>query len=110
MDEKKLIKSKLMVIHSEYEQIMASQNPYKYGADGWIEWQMEQSRKRRENYAASVALSNELFKGEGKIPTKEQLDRMLAPARKRMAEEREKIEQFKKQHFSENDFFLLYVI
>lgn len=89
MDEKKLIESKLMANHSEYEQIMASQNPYKYGAKGWIAWQMEQSRKRRENFAAQVALTNELFKGEGNFPTEKQMNIMLAPARKRIAGERE---------------------
>lgn len=58
MDEKELIESKLMANHSEYEQIMASQNPYKYGAKGWI------------------ALANELLKGEGNVPTEEQMIRL----------------------------------
>lgn len=110
MDEKELIESKVMANHAKHEEIMAAQNPYEFGTDGWIKWEMEQNRKRRENFAAQVALENELFKGEQVVPTEEEFDIMLAPARKRMAEVREKIEQLKKQHLGENDFFMLYVI
>lgn len=104
MDEKKKLGSKLMAIHFEYEQMMASQNPYESMTKEWVEWQKEQSRKRYEYHLAQKALVNELFKGEGTVPTEEQMNIMLEPARKKIAEECEKIEQFKKQRFSKNDF------